>query len=164
MGLVLVYAHLRHLRSPQTRFAHISRHDGRTNVERITKKDRPLTAKHFAEFEKCYGKDPNGKAKRSPKRSKEDRWRKFHITEVQQCGFKIDSLKWLRDESLEDASHLPPPEELATEAISELESAIEELNAVLTALESESSELPHPRGEGRGGGQGSPRPSGEREG
>ena len=25
----------------------------------ITKKDRPLTAEHFAEFEKCYGADPN---------------------------------------------------------------------------------------------------------
>jgi hypothetical protein len=28
-------------------------YDGRTNVPRITKKDRPLTPEHFAEFEAC---------------------------------------------------------------------------------------------------------------
>ena len=38
--------------------------DGRSNVPGITKKDRPLTLQHFAEFEKAYGKDPNGKSKR----------------------------------------------------------------------------------------------------
>jgi type I restriction enzyme R subunit len=30
-------------------------YDGRSNVPHITKKDRPLIAEHFAEFEKCYG-------------------------------------------------------------------------------------------------------------
>ena len=37
--------------------------------------------------------------------------------------------------SLEDADELPPPEELTTDAISELEGAVEELNAVLVLLE-----------------------------
>src|SRR5437868_2178792 len=37
-------------------------YDARTNVEQITKKDRPLTTEHFKEFEKCYGAD--GKSKR----------------------------------------------------------------------------------------------------
>ena len=36
--------------------------DARSNVPGITKKDRPLTPEHFAEFEKCYGDDPNGRA------------------------------------------------------------------------------------------------------
>ena len=35
--------------------------DARSNVPGITKKDRPLTPAHFAEFEKCYGTDPNGR-------------------------------------------------------------------------------------------------------
>src|SRR5437660_901311 len=39
-------------------------YDGRSNVPHITKKDRPLTAEHFAEFENCFGADPNGRAKR----------------------------------------------------------------------------------------------------
>src|SRR3954464_7775298 len=46
-------------------------YDGRTNVPGITKKDRPLSPAHFAEFEKCFGDDPNGRAKRKPTDSKE---------------------------------------------------------------------------------------------
>jgi len=38
--------------------------DARSNVPGITKKDRPLSREHFAEFEKCYGSDPNGANKR----------------------------------------------------------------------------------------------------
>ena len=110
-------------------------YDARRNVPRITKKDRPLSASHFKEFEKCYGKDPNGQSRRKPSDSKEDRWRKFDIEELKARNFKIDSLKWLRDESLDDADELPPPEELATEAVGELEAAIEELNAIVVMLE-----------------------------
>src|SRR5713101_7175504 len=65
-------------------------YDARTNVPGITKKDRPLTPAHFAEFEKCYGPDPNGRAgnvstrPRKPADSKEDRWRSFGIAEVKE--------------------------------------------------------------------------------
>ena len=111
-------------------------YDARTNVPGITKKDRPLTDAHFAEFEKCYGKDPNGRAKRQPSDSKEDRWRKFHISEVKHRDFKLDGFKWLKDESLEDSDELPEPEELVTDAIAELEAAVEELNAIASLLES----------------------------
>ena len=110
-------------------------YDARTNVPRITKKDRPLTKEHFAEFEVVFGPDPNGQAKRKPSDSKEDRWRTFHISEVKERDFKIDGLKWLRDESLDDGDELPEPEELATDAIADLESAVEELNAILASLE-----------------------------
>jgi type I restriction enzyme M protein len=110
-------------------------YDCRTNVPGITKKDRPLASGHFAEFEKCYGADPNGGAKRKPKDSKEGRWRSFDIGGVKARGFKLDSFKWLKEESLEDADDLPEPEELATDAISELEAAVEELNQVLALLE-----------------------------
>jgi type I restriction enzyme M protein len=110
-------------------------YDCRTNVPGITKKDRPLTEAHFAEFGKCYGADPNGGAKRKPSASKEDRWRSFSIAEVKDRGFKLDSFKWLKEESLEDPDDLPEPEELATDAISELQAAVEELNQVLALLE-----------------------------
>jgi type I restriction enzyme M protein len=121
---------------------HVWIYDARTNVPRITKKDRPLIPEHFAEFVRCYGDDPNGSDKRkesdSPKEAGwlgGDRWRRFHISEVKGRDFKIDSLKWLRDESLDDADELPPPEELATEAIGELEGAVEELNVIINMLE-----------------------------
>ncbi|HEV2173042.1 MAG TPA: N-6 DNA methylase [Nitrospira sp.] len=111
--------------------------DARSNVPHITKKDRPLTPEHFKEFEKCYGSDPFGRAKRDPSQSKEDRWRAFSIEEVKGRNYKIDSLKWLKDESLDDSDELPEPEELATDAIEELEAAVGELNTILTLLENE---------------------------
>ena len=110
-------------------------YDARTNVPGITKKDRPLTPEHFDEFEKCYGSDPNGRAKRKKSDSKQDRWRKFGIDEIKSRDFKLDGFKWIKDDSLEDAADLPEPEELATDAIGELEEAVGELNAVLTLLE-----------------------------
>src|SRR5262249_26613436 len=115
-------------------------YDARTNVSRITKKDRPLTAEHFAEFESCFGPDRNGHSKRDAADSKDNRWRTFHITEIKDRDFKIDSLKWLKDESLDDGEELPEPEELATDAIAELESAVEELNVVLSLLENTNAE------------------------
>jgi len=114
-------------------------YDARTNVPRITKKDRPLTPQHFAEFEACYGPNPEGHAKRDPNDSKDNRWRSFSISEVKDRDFKIDSLKWLKDESLGDSDDLPEPEELAADAIAELEAAIEDLNAIITSLENTNS-------------------------
>jgi len=110
-------------------------YDARTNVPQITKKDRPLTPEHFKEFEKCYGAEPNGKAKRKSSDSKEDRWRSFHISEVKEREFKLDGFKWLKEESLDDSDDLPEPEELANDAILELEEAVSELNTMLRLLE-----------------------------
>jgi type I restriction enzyme M protein len=50
-------------------------------------------------------------------------------------GFKLDSLKWLKEESLDDADELPEPEELAADAIAEMELSVEELNSILLLLE-----------------------------
>jgi type I restriction enzyme M protein len=110
-------------------------YDARTNVPRVTKKDRPLTHAHLAAFEVCYGLDPNGHARRSAADSREDRWRSFSIAEVRAHDFKIDALKWLKEESLED--ELPEPEELAMEAMEELEGAMRDLSSILDLLEGE---------------------------
>ena len=110
-------------------------YDARTNVPGITKKDRPLTAEHFKEFEKCFGTDPNGKSKRKASDSKDDRWRSFDISEVKEHEFKLDGFKWLKEESLDGGDEMPPPEELATDAIAELEEAVAELNNVVALLE-----------------------------
>jgi len=115
-------------------------YDARTNVPRITKKDRPLTHAHLAAFEVCYGLDPNGRSRRSAGESREDRWRSFSIAEVRAHDFKIDSLKWLKEESLDD--ELPEPEELANEAILELESAMADLNSVIDLLTSAEPQRP----------------------
>lgn len=116
-------------------------YDGRTNVANITKKDRPLAPDQFAEFEHCYGSDPNGKGKRKPADSKADRWRSFRIDEIKTQDYKIDSLKWLKDESLDDGEDALEPGELVADLIAELESAVVELNTVLSLLENSSSDV-----------------------
>lgn len=112
-------------------------YDARTNVPGFTKKDRPMTRPFFADFERCYGTDPNGRSKRKPSDAPEDRWRKFSLAEIKERDYKIDSLKWLKDDSLDDADALPEPEEIAVDAIAELESAVEELTMILKMLETE---------------------------
>jgi len=112
-------------------------YDGRTNVAHSNKKDRTLTEGQFAGFETCYGADPNGGANRNPNASAENRWKSFHISEIKDRGYKLDGLKWLKDESLDDAANLPEPEELATEAISELTGAIDELNEIVAMLQND---------------------------
>jgi len=104
-------------------------YDARSNVPGITKKDRPLTAEHFAEFEKCYGQDPNGLSKRKDL-GEEGRFRRFHINDIKEREYKLD-ITWLKDESLEDADDLPEPDELAGEAITELEAVVKDLKQIM---------------------------------
>lgn len=102
-------------------------YDARANVPKITKKSRPLTAGHFAEFEKCYGDDPNGHSSRSEADSPDSRWRSFTIDKIKEHHYKLDAFKWIRDEDLDDPDELPEPEELITEAMEELHLALDEL-------------------------------------
>jgi type I restriction enzyme M protein len=109
--------------------------DARSNVPGITKKDRPLTAQHFQEFEKAYGKDPNGLSKRLDG-GELGRLRRFHISDIKERGFKLD-VTWLKDDSLEDSDELPEPQDLASEAVTELESVVDDLREIITLLEKE---------------------------
>ncbi len=112
---------------------HVWIFDARSNVPGITKKERPLAEEHFAEFEKRYGDDPNGKSKRRDTGA-EGRFRKFHIGEIKERDYKLD-ITWLKDESLEDADELPEPQDLAAEAITELEAAVDDLKEIAALLE-----------------------------
>lgn len=96
---------------------------------------RPLTPEHFAQFEAAYGNDPNGKSKRKDT-GEEGRFRKFHISEIKEHDYKLD-ITWLKDESLEDADELPEPQDLAAEAITELEAVVDDLREMVILLESE---------------------------
>lgn len=109
--------------------------DARSNVEGITKKDRPLNIKHFEEFEKYYGKDPNGRSQRKDS-GPEGRFRKFTMDEIRERDYKLD-ITWLKDESLEDSNDLPEPQILAEEAITELEAVVDELREIVTLVERE---------------------------
>jgi type I restriction enzyme M protein len=110
-------------------------YDARANVPTITKKSRPLTAAHFAAFERCFGVDPNGRAKRSPGDSPDDRWQSFNLEEIIERGYKIDSFKWLRDEEVDDPDELLDPAELVTSAVAELQAAVIELHELQKLLD-----------------------------
>jgi type I restriction enzyme M protein len=104
-------------------------------VPKITKKDRPLTAGHFSEFERCYGADPTGRSKRSDSQSSEGRWRSFSLDEVKAKHYKLDALKWLRDEDAQDADDQAEPEEIITDATEELRLALDDLAEIQRLLE-----------------------------
>jgi len=112
---------------------HVWIFDARSNVPGITKKDRPLTPEHFEEFEKCFGKYPIGQSKRIDT-GELGRFRKFHISDIKERDYKLD-ITWLKDESVEDANGLPEPQYLISEAVDELEAAVDDLREVLQMIE-----------------------------
>ncbi len=108
--------------------------DARANVPKITKKERPLTAGHFKEFELCYGGDPNGRSRRTEAKSAEGRWRRFSIDEIRSRHYKLDGFRWI-DERLSDEDELAEPEELITAAVTELRLALDDLADVQRIVE-----------------------------
>lgn len=113
-------------------------YDARSNVPGITKKDRPLTAEHFAEFEACYGDDPSvfsvkALEYREEMAQKCERFRKKHISEIKERNYNLD-ISWLKDESLDDADDLPEVENLASDALTYLEAASDEVQEILRFL------------------------------
>ncbi|MBD2436582.1 class I SAM-dependent DNA methyltransferase [Nostoc sp. FACHB-110] len=106
--------------------------DARSNVPSVTKKERPLTLKHFAEFEQCYGDDPNGNSSRKDV-GVETRFKCFSIREIQNRDYKLD-ITWLKDESLEDGDSLPEPQDLMSEAIMQLEAVVDDLRDIFQLI------------------------------
>ena len=68
--------------------------------------------------------------------ARQGRFRKFHISDIKERGYKLD-ITWLKDESLEDANDLPEPQDLAAEAITELEAVVDDLKDIVELLEKE---------------------------
>ena len=64
------------------------------------------------------------------------RFQRFHATEIAECSYKLD-ITWLKDESLESSDDLPDPQDLATEAITELEAIVGDLREIVALIELE---------------------------
>ncbi len=110
-------------------------YDARSNVPGITKKERPLTEKHFEEFEAAYGRDPNGRSSRTDT-GENGRFRCFHISDIEARDYKLD-ITWLKDETIESGKKLPEPQDLAAEAITELEAVVDDLREAVALIERE---------------------------
>lgn len=93
--------------------------DARANVPSITKKDRPLTKEHFAEFEKAYGDNPNG----TSKRVESERFKCFTLEQIRDRGYHLD-IKWIESDEIDEDADLEPEELI--EAIKESQHKIHE--------------------------------------
>ena len=113
-------------------------YDMRTNMPQFGKRTS-LTLEHFAEFEKCYGKNADGSSKRADKTEdgsgEESRFRKFTRGEIEARGDNLD-ISWLKDEDTTSGEDLEEPEVIAAMIREKLGAAlgeIDELNALLEA-------------------------------
>lgn len=104
-------------------------YDARANVEGITKKDRPLADSHFADFEKCYGINPEGSSRRHDT-GLSGRFRRFPITEIKSRGYKLD-ITWIKETSGEPTPSGRPPAEIIEDILKSVESLAESLRALL---------------------------------
>jgi len=105
--------------------------DMRTNAPSFGKRT-PLTRAHFADFEKAFGDDPHGKSKRKDQ-GESGRFRKFTREEIAKRGDNLD-ISWLKDESVTDHSDLPEPAVIAAEIVTQLQTALEEMQALQEEL------------------------------
>jgi type I restriction enzyme M protein len=101
--------------------------DMRTNAPSFGKRT-PLTRAHFAEFEKAYGDDPHGKSKRKDQ-GETGRFRKFTREDIAKRGDNLD-ITWLKDDSVTDHADLPEPDEIAAQIVAQLQTALEEMQAL----------------------------------
>ena len=110
---------------------HVWIYDMRANAPAFGKRT-PLTEEHFADFEKCYGKDPLGASKRKDQ-GDEGRFRKFTREEIAKRGDNLD-ISWLKDDSVTNQDDLPEPGEIADEIIEKLRVAMTEMEALRAEL------------------------------
>jgi len=107
-------------------------YDLRTNMPSFGKRT-PFTRKHLQPFIDAYGDDPNGGSPRTDE-GEEGRFRSFSREDIAKRGDNLD-ITWLRDESVERAENLPEPDEIAAEILMHLQTASEEMQALMELLE-----------------------------
>jgi type I restriction enzyme M protein len=97
-------------------------------------KTRPLTVEDFAEFEKAYGGDPNGGAKRKDQGA-DGRWRCFTRDQIAARNDSLD-ISWLRDTEADAEEELTEPDDIAAAIIGHLKAALEEIETSSEELDS----------------------------
>ncbi|MDE0608004.1 MAG: N-6 DNA methylase, partial [Acidimicrobiaceae bacterium] len=107
-------------------------YDLRTNTH-FTLKQNPLTRADLDDFVACYRSDTRHK------RTESERFKRYSYDELVARDKTSLDIFWLRDESLEDADNLPPPEVLAAEIAEDLQSALTEIQALAETLSASTS-------------------------
>jgi type I restriction enzyme M protein len=102
-------------------------YDFRTN-QRFTLKQNPLQREYLDDFVACF------RAGERQKRQQSERFRPFAYGElVKRDRLNLD-IFWLKDDSLEDTSNLPPPDVIAAEIADDLEAALEQFTKIAARL------------------------------
>jgi type I restriction enzyme M protein len=109
-------------------------YDLRTNMH-FTLRTNPLRREHLDDFVKCYNPENRHKRKLS------ERFRPFNYDEIIKRDKASLDIFWLRDESLEDTSDLPPPGVIALEIVEDLEAAVSQFSEIATDLRVPEAEL-----------------------
>lgn len=107
-------------------------YDLRTN-HHFTLKQNPLRREHLDDFVLCYKPEARNERTESP------RFKRFSHDELLQREKVSLDITWLRDESLEDADNLPPPDVIAQEIVDDLEAALAEFVQIGESLRRDSS-------------------------
>jgi type I restriction enzyme M protein len=102
-------------------------YDLRANMDSFGK-TRPLTLQDFAAFEKAFGDDPLGRARRKDE-GEEGRFRYFDRKQITSRNDNLD-LAWLRDTSGDPEDGLTEPDEIAAAIIVHLRTALEEIESL----------------------------------
>ena len=102
-------------------------------------KTRQLTLADFAPFEKAFGNDPLGKAKRKAQ-DYEGRYRLFTRAQIAGRGDNLD-IAWLKDTSNDPEDEMTEPDELSAAIIGHLRTALEEIEAFSEELAASDEEV-----------------------
>ena len=102
-------------------------YDLRTN-QHFTLKTDPLRGEHLEDFVTCYNPDNRHE------RQETEQFKCFTYDDLMQRDKVNLDIFWLKDESMEDAENLPPPDVLAAEIVDQLEAALEEFRGIEEAL------------------------------
>ena len=100
-------------------------YDFRTNIH-FTLKQHPMTDADLVDFVKCY--NPQNCHERTETWSEDHpdgRFRRFAVKDILERDKTSLDLFWIKDKSLADLDNLPEPDELATDIIENLQSALE---------------------------------------
>jgi type I restriction enzyme M protein len=101
-------------------------YDMRANMNAFGK-TKPLTVSDFEPFEKAFGKDSLGKAKRKDE-GEEGRFRLYSREQIAARNDNLD-IAWLKDTSNDPEDEMTEPEELAAAIVTHLKNALEEIEA-----------------------------------
>jgi type I restriction enzyme M protein len=110
-------------------------YDMRANMPQYGKRTQ-LTREHFKDFETAFGSDPFGNPESLAKRidtGEQGRFRRFTRAFIADRNESLD-ISWLKDDASESSEDLPEPALLARDAMTELESALEDIRGILEAL------------------------------